>query len=63
MQEQNNYENLKENGVKHFVSFSGSEKEGVDYYKFLIWRSEMEENKKSKMNITRIKRLETKSLF
>ena len=51
------------NGVKHLVSSSGSEKAGVEYYKFLIWRSETEQNKKSKMNITRIKRLGTKRLF
>ena len=41
----NNFENLRVNGVKHFVSFSGSEEAGVEYYKFLIWRSETEQQK------------------
>ena len=49
--------------VKQFWRFNGSEKAGVEYYKFLILRSGTEQNKKSKMNITRIKILGTKLLF
>ena len=60
MQERNNFGNLRVNGAKNFVSFSESKKAGVEYYKFLICWSEMKQNKKLKMNITRIKRLGTK---
>ena len=54
MQERNNFANLRVNGVKHYVSSNGSEKAGVEYYEFT--------KQKSKINVTRIERLGTKSL-